>query len=101
MNLSKYEQETIILFNEAEKTATIETCNKGLQNRLDGFCSKSPDIYRTNSTEPFKKYVCPKRWVKVRMPRQLSDEQRQKLKERACANLQRANAAREEQHGGE
>lgn len=35
--LTKYEKETIILFNEAEPTANIYTYNKALQNRLAKF----------------------------------------------------------------
>lgn len=96
MTLSKVEQETIILFNEAEPTATIETCNKALQNRLDGFCTKSAGITRQESTEPFRRYVCPKSWVKVQMPRQLSEEQRQKLRERALTNLGQRNSGQED-----
>ena len=35
--LTKYEKETIILFNEAEPTANIYIYNKTLQNRLAKF----------------------------------------------------------------
>ena len=34
-NLSRIEQETVILFNEAESTATIETHNGRLKRKLD------------------------------------------------------------------
>lgn len=42
MNLSRQEQETIIIFNEAEQEATVYTHNKALQIRLDGFCAENP-----------------------------------------------------------
>lgn len=38
--LTKYEKETIILFNEGEDTAHIQTYNAGLRKRLAAF-SKS------------------------------------------------------------
>lgn len=36
MGLTKYEQETIILYNEKEATASVYTHNTGLQNTLRG-----------------------------------------------------------------
>lgn len=87
MNLSKLEQETIILFNEEESTAEIDTCNKALINRLDGFCNKSADIVCTGSDEHGKRYILPKKWVKVNMPRQISEETRAKYSALAKANL--------------
>lgn len=41
MSLTKYEKETIILFNEVEDTAHIQTYNAGLRKRLAAF-SKNP-----------------------------------------------------------
>ena len=35
--LTKYEKETIVLFNEGEDTAHIQTYNAGLKNRLAAF----------------------------------------------------------------
>lgn len=87
MYLSRIERETILLFNEAEQTATIETCNRHIQNQLDSYCSISPDIYREKKGEYASRYICPKSWIKVRMPRQLSTEQRQKMALRASQNF--------------
>ena len=42
--LTKYEKETIILFNEGEDKASIYTYNAGLRNRLAAFSKK----YNTN-----------------------------------------------------
>ena len=44
MKLTKYEKETIILFNEAEDTASIYTYNAGLKKRLAAFSRKYPDL---------------------------------------------------------
>ena len=38
--LTKYEKETIDLFNEGEATAHIQTYNAGLRNRLAAFAKK-------------------------------------------------------------
>ena len=46
MTLTKYEKETIILFNEGEDTAHIQTYNAGLRKRLAEFSKKHPDLCR-------------------------------------------------------
>lgn len=83
MSLSKLEQETIILFNEEDNTAEVDTCNKALIRRLDNFCTKSADIACVGGDEYGKRYILPKKWVKVNMPPQLSEEQLQKKRENA------------------
>lgn len=40
--LTKYEKETIILFNEGEDTASIYTYNASLRKRLALFSKKAP-----------------------------------------------------------
>ena len=42
MKLSKYEKETIILFNEGEREASIFTYNADLKRRLAAFAKKYP-----------------------------------------------------------
>ena len=42
--LTKYEKETIILFNEGEDTANIYTYNASLRKRLALFSKKHPDL---------------------------------------------------------
>ena len=46
MTLTKYEKETIILFNEGEDTAHIQTYNAGLRKRLAAFSKKHPNLCR-------------------------------------------------------
>lgn len=43
---TKYEKETIVLFNEGEDTASIYTFNAGLRKRLAAFRRKYPDLCR-------------------------------------------------------
>lgn len=90
MNLTKLEQETIIIFHEAEEMASIETCNKALIKQLDELTQKRPQITEEKSDNYCKRYNFPKKWVKVRAPRELTDEQRAKLKSHAIATLHKS-----------
>jgi len=40
---SRYEQETIILFNEEQKTATVETYNMKMKNKLIQMATDKPE----------------------------------------------------------
>jgi len=81
--LTKYERETIINFNEEEKTASIYTCSEAYKKKLDGFCRKRPDLYKLEEDDPpSKTYIFPKRLVSIRLPRILTKEQKEELKER-------------------
>ena len=42
MNMARYEQETIIGFNEEEKTAVIYTHNKVLRQKLEALARDRP-----------------------------------------------------------
>ena len=86
-SISKIEQETIIIFNEAESTATVNTCNKAWQNQLSRFCAETPDVCLVQKDEHSKTYTLPKKWLKVRRPRVLSSEERSKLASRATHNF--------------
>ena len=79
MNLSRLEQETIIIFNEAEPTAAIQTYNGRLQRRLEQLHAERPD---TVSRDYNGDYIIPKGWIKINPKRILSDEERQRLAER-------------------
>lgn len=52
MTLTKYEKETIILFNEGEDTAHILTYNAGLRKRLAAFSKKSPTFAAWKNPSP-------------------------------------------------
>lgn len=87
MELTKYEQETIINYNQEGKTASCCTHDRALIRKLDAMCEKSSEIIVTRSGDGCKEYSFPKRWIKIKAPRQLSDEQRQKAAERAVRNF--------------
>ena len=46
MNMARYEQETIIGFNEEEKTAVIYTHNKVLRQKLEALARDRPEDCR-------------------------------------------------------
>lgn len=90
--LTNIELETIVLFNEAEPTAQVYTCNKALQTRLDRFCAENADICRVKSDDVSKTYLFHKKWLKVNKPRVYGAETLQKY----ASQLNRAKQMRKE-----
>lgn len=86
MSLSKAEQETIILFNEAEPTADVFTYNKHLITKLRKLNAKYPTLFYPNRKD-FKgavSYTVPKNCVVVRPP--YSDARKEADSTRALLN---------------
>ena len=82
MALTKYEQETIINYNQEEKTASIYTHDAALMRKLDAALENGAEITVKREGDGWKEYEVPKRCIKVRFPRKISDEQRQKMADR-------------------
>lgn len=80
MKLSLYEQETIILYNQAEPTAQVYTYDKRLLEKLRKLAEKYPDQIVKKDRQTF---VVPKRCVSVREP--YSTQRRKAASERAKA----------------
>lgn len=80
--LTKYEQETIFNYNQEEKTVSCFTRDPALIRKLDRLCENGEEITVAREGDGCKEYTFPKSWLKVRPPRKLSDEQRQKLANR-------------------
>jgi hypothetical protein len=85
MKLTAYERETVIVFNDEEGTAILDTASPVMQRRMDKLCSKSNDINCTSRGERYARYVFPKKCVSIRIPRQLTESQRAELASRASA----------------
>lgn len=80
MKLTAIEQETIILYNQAEVTAEVETYDVRLLEKLNRLAEKYPDqIQKTGE----RRFTVPKRCVSVREP--YSAERRKAASERAKA----------------
>ena len=80
MKLSLYEQETIILYNQAEAAAEVYTNDPRLLEKLRRLAEKYPDQIVKKDRQTF---TVPKRCVSVREP--YSDERRKAASERAKA----------------
>ena len=94
MKLSKYEQETIINYNQDEDMAQIYTCDRNLIRKIDAHIEKNHDSYCVRRDEESATYSLPKKFVKVVFSRQLTDEQRQK----SALRMKAVNAQRGESH---
>ena len=86
--LTKYEKETIVLFNEGEDTASIFTYTAGLRRRLENFSKKYPDLCRLEKSceQGGVSYVLEKSRLSIRLQPPMSEERRQKASEYAKQN---------------
>ena len=90
MSLSLYEQETIINFNEKEKTASVYTHNRALCRKLERLAEERPNECRLTKTSHDGKavdYSIPKAWVKIKPPRVASEAQKEAAREAARKSL--------------
>lgn len=91
--LSNIEKETIIIFNDSEKTASVYTCNKSLKNKLDRFCSEEKEFTIIREDEYSKTYLIPKKCVKIFKPRKLTEEEHEKRSLIAKERFKKRHAA--------
>ena len=80
MKLSKYEQETIILYNQAEQTASVYTHDPKLLQKLARLMNEYPQQIKPNGPNT---YIVPKGCVLIREP--YSEKRRTAARERAKA----------------
>ena len=78
MKLSKYKQETIILYNQAEPTASVYSHDSRLLEKLARLSEKYPQQIQPDGPN---RYIVPKGCVLVREP--YSEERRAVARERA------------------
>lgn len=83
--LTKYEKETIVLFNEAEPTANIYTYNTALKNRLAKFSKENPNCAKLITTYPCGavSYEVDKKRLSIRFTSPYSEERREKARKYA------------------
>lgn len=78
--LTKYEQETIINFNVAERDAVVFTRDKATMKKLDALVTEFPEVYKCiGETDIDKTYSMPKQYVSYRKPRRISDARRKQI----------------------
>lgn len=85
MKLSKYEQETIINFNEQEPEASIYTYNAKLKAKLKKMADCAPEacVYVSQNHDGGVTYRIQKKLISVRQP--YSEERRKRDQEIALA----------------
>lgn len=87
MDLTRYEMETVLNFNEEEQTASVYTHNKALRRKLDKLAQDRPGewkLVRTSRDGKAADYTIPKEWIRThppRVPAPLTEEQKQKRRE--------------------
>ena len=81
---TKYERETVINFNEEEKTASVYTLHKPLIRKLKKYAEERDDITIQIDGEEHAQFIVPKTWIKVSPPRTVNytEEQKQAIAER-------------------
>ena len=83
MKLTKYEQETIVNYNAGESTATVYTADKSVMRKFDSLVNEFPEVYKLIDESSYSKtYEMPKSFISYRKPRRISEEQRERARER-------------------
>lgn len=81
-----YEKETVINFNNAEQNASCYTLNTHNRQMLLNLAEEYPDDVKIISKrDDMVEVTFPKKWVKIRPPRKLTEEQRVNAVERGRA----------------
>jgi hypothetical protein len=81
-----YEKETVINFNNAEQNASCYTLNTHKRQMLLNLAKEYPDDVKIISKrDDMVEVTFPKKWVKIRPPRKLTEEQRVNAVERGRA----------------
>lgn len=94
MTLTSQEKETIICFNEAEPIAEVFTYNGRMLRELSKLAEDRPNEAQhiSDNGTGGSTYRVPKKWVKIRASRILTEEQRTAAVERAHRmNFKRKN----------
>ena len=82
MKLTRYEMESIVLYNAEEQTATLYTRDRAVMRKLDTLVADFPDTYKLiGQDEVSKTYSFPKSHVSYRKPRAVSTEQRERARQ--------------------
>lgn len=90
MNLTRYEQETVVNWNAEESVAVVYTCNPADKRKLAKLAEEFPDSYRlVKQDEVGVTYEFDKKLVTFRKPRKLSEEQKRVKAEQLRRNMQK------------
>lgn len=81
MSLSRYEQETVITFNEEETTARVYTYNGRLKKKISALCTERPEEVKQTADDERGglTFEIPKKWIRVNASRVISEAQKAAL----------------------
>ena len=86
--LTKYEKETVLLYNQSRDPVTICTYDPGLRRRLREFAARHPELCRRVDKQKYSDYAeyeIQKDRVSIRLLPPMSDEKRKAASEKAKA----------------
>lgn len=88
-SLTRAEQETIVVFNEEDPQASVYTYNRSLKKNLRELSEKFPQNVTLEREDEWggETFLIPKKWIKVRAPRVVTEEERKKKAATLKANL--------------
>lgn len=75
------EQETTINYDRSDDMARIYTADPMMMRKLDKIAAENAALAMKSQDEIGRWYECPKSWIKVQKPRQVSQETRDRLAE--------------------
>ena len=82
-NLTAFVRETIINYNEETSTTSIYTCSPPLMRRMDEKVEKFPEYFKLVKEDEYSKtYQCDKKYVSIRNPKILTQEQKDEISNR-------------------
>ena len=80
LDLTKFEQETIIIYNASTDPGELYTCDPNVMRKMDALVKQYPDKYKVIKETSFDKtYSFPKSFIRFRKPLNLSEEQKIKI----------------------
>ena len=85
MTLSKYEQETIFIYNQGEPNCILTTHDPALIRKIEKLIENGEAITTLKRIDGYGEYSFTKKAIKVRFPKKLSEENRAKLAARMMA----------------
>ncbi len=85
---TKYEKETVLLYNQSQDPITISTYDPGLRKRLREFATRYPELCRRVDKQKYPDYAeyeIQKDRVSIRFLPHMSEEKRRAASEKAKA----------------
>ena len=83
MRLTRRERETMINYNAGEREAIVSTSDRAVIRKLDALAAEFPDRYLILSKDDYgTTYSMPKSFISYRRPRTMSDEARERARQR-------------------